>query len=518
MSRPIESKFKIHAEQINQHNYFNKLTDERALFEVYPNLLDYEMLEPARRQIASYAKGNIIGKDGTLMKVFADNARIINTNAQYIRYRLYTKEGDIRGTYILNVDSENTAPGKAGAIFKICLDVEWFGPNDILMFEGLREIPVLVRSEPEPAHGAHGWVYEVVLLDDDDSQFFPLSYIDIGTRVIQIGSLIGESTVERGNIHFGEGESFIEFEVPMTRMGWEMKVTDVAQQASTNYRMMSTNVEGEMNIGKEPILMNSLELKFMNAVNFQKDMWLTYGRSAGRFAGKFLDGITERPLQTGPGFFEFLESANILEYSPEGGSIDIFREFLPPLWNDKVNPEDRVVDIYTGSAGLILWQKWCKAADIEGILQTAEYNYSKEDALFKGRVGVGIGVKQYRSVFIEPFGKINVHHLPFLDSELVDSRKYKGYPYPSYDFIVFNYGYGDIRTDNIRILRNEQLEQWGYTVSTWTPTGGALKPINRNRYHSSGLRENAFWYIHETALGFLIKDPGYMAYIRPAFV
>lgn len=513
--RPIESKFKIHAEEVNQHNYFNKLVDERALFEVYPNLVDYEMLEPAKRQIASYAKGNIIGKDGSLMKVFADNARIQNTTSQYIRYRLYTKEGDIRATYIHNAESENDAPGKAGAIFTIVLDAEWFGPNDVLIFEGLREIPILVKSQPSPE--LHGWKYEVVLLDDDDSQFFPLSFVDIGTRVIQVGSLIGEAQVERGNIHFGEGDSFIEFEVPITRMGWEMKVTDKAQMASTNYRLLPKEPDFSSTIGKEPILMNSLEMKFMNAVNFQKDMWLTYGRSAGRFAGKFLDGITEKPLQTGPGFFEFLEAANIMEYSPEGGNIDIFREWLPPLWNDKVNPEDRVIDIYTGSAGLVLWQKWCAAADVAGILQTEDLNYSSETALFNGRKGVGIGAKQYRSVFIEPFGKVTVHHLPFLDSEHVDARKYKGWPYSSYDFIVFNYGYGDIRSDNMLLLNNEQLEQWGYTVSTWTPTGGALKAGNRNRYHSSGLRENAFWYIHECALGFLLKDPGYMAWIRPAF-
>lgn len=512
--RPIESKFKIHAEELNQHNYFNKLTDERALFEVYPNLIDYQMLEPERRKIASYAKGNIIGKDGTLMKVFADNARIENTNAQYIRWRLYTKEGDIRGTYLKNLEPNNPAPGKAGALFSIPLDVDWFGPNDIIIFEGLREIPLLIQSHPEPE--LHGWKYDVKLLEDDDNQYFPLSYIEVGTRVIQIGSLIGEATVERGNIHFGDGDSYIEFEVPMTRMGWEMKITDKAQMASKNYRLMAATPDMVDKVGNEPILINSLELKFMNAVNFQKDMWLTYGRSAGRFAGKFLDGITENPLQTGPGFFELLESSNILEYSPDAGSIDIFREFLPPLWNDKVDPADRVVDIYTGTAGLILWQKWCKAADIEGVLQTAEYNYSDEPALFAGKKGVGIGVKQYRSVFLEPFGKVTVHHLPFLDSEHVETRKYKGYPYSSYEFIIFNYGYGDVRQDNIKILRNDQMEQWGYTVSTWTPTGGALKAGNRNRYHSSGMRENAFWYIHETALGFVVKDPGYMAWIRPA--
>lgn len=514
--RPIESKFKIWEEDVNQHDYFNKLVDERAFFEVFPHVIDYEMLEPTRRDIASFARGNIIDKDGTLMRVFEKNARIVNTTARNIQWRIYAGEGDIRASLVKTYTDEIAEPGKGHSIFEIGLDVDWFGPNDLLIFEGLRELPLMIKSEPQV--DGEAWMYEVVLFSDNPRDFFRDEDLELGNRLMQVGSLIGESTVNRGNVHFGEGEAFIEFEVPMTRMGWEMKITDNAQMQSKNYRLQADNHPGSKTYNgmSEDVLWNSLEMKFMAATNRQVDLWLTYGRSAGQFAGRFLDKMTEKPLQTGPGLFEFLESSYVFDYPINAFHLDLFSEFLPTLWDDKVDIEDRVTDIYTGKGGLLLWQKACQAADIAGVLQTPELHYGKEEGLFPGRNGVALNAKQYRAIFLEPFGLIRVHHLPFLDSELVETRRYKNLPITSYQFIIFNYGYGDGRDANIYLMKNEQVEQYGYSVGTWGPLGPTLK--NGNRFHVGNGRENAFYYIHETMFGLVVKDPSYMVWYRPAFI
>ena len=117
---------------------------------MYPNVVDYEMLEPSRRQIASYAKSNIIDKDGTLMRVFEKNARVVNTSARTIQWRIHGGEGDIRSTFIRSYIDDLTEIGKGNTVFEIGLDTQWFGPNDLLVFEGLRELPLLVKSEPRP--------------------------------------------------------------------------------------------------------------------------------------------------------------------------------------------------------------------------------------------------------------------------------------------------------------------------------------------------------------------------------
>jgi hypothetical protein len=329
--------------------------------------------------------------------------------------------------------------------------------------------------------------------------------------------LIGEATPRRGNVHFGDQETYVEFEVPMTRMGWEMKITDNAFLASKNYRLSPTQPDNQHGLDTD-VLYNSLEMKFMRATNGMKDLWLTYGRSAGQFAGRFLDGMTEKELGAGPGLFEFMEASYIYDFNVEAFDIDIFREFLPTLWHDKVDTNDRVVDIYTGTGGLIKWQKACQKADIAGVIQTADENYVKEEGLFPGRKGVAIGAKQYRAVFIEPFGLIRVHYLPFLDSQLVETRQYRGLPITSYEYIIFNYGYGDGRDSNVYILNNEDVEQYGYSIGTWSPLGPALgKPQIHNRFQNGGTRENAFWYIHECMFGMVVKDPSYMVWFRPNF-
>lgn len=516
--RPIESKFKIWEENINQHDYFNKLVDERAFFEVFPNVVDYEMLEPTRRDIASFAKGNLIDKDGTLMRVFEKNARVVNTTARTVQWRIYTGEGDIRASIVNNSFTANIAePGKGHRVFEIGLDVNWFGPNDLLILEGIREIPILVKSEPDPRGGV--WVYEVVVFTDNPRDYFRHEDLELGARLIQVGSLIGESTVERGNVYFGEGETYIEFEVPMTRMGWEMKVTDNAQMLSKNYRLEPRKDESgasTVNGMSADVLWNSLEMKFMSATNAQVDLWLTYGRSAGQFAGRFLDQMTEKPLQAGPGLFEFLESSYVFDFPINGFNLDLFSEFLPTLWDDKVPIEQRVTDIYTGKGGLQLWQKACRAADIEGVLQTEDINYNLEDGLFPGRKGVAINVKQYRAIFLDPFGLVRVHYLPFLDSEKVETRKYKNLPITSYQFIIFNYGYGSGLDSNVYLMRNNQVEQYGYSVGTWGPLGPTLN--SPGRFHVGNGRENAFYYIRETMFGMVVRDPSYMVWYRPNFI
>lgn len=520
MNRPIESKFKIYEENLNQHNYFNKLVDERAFFEVFPDVIDYEMLEPTRRDIATYAKGNLIGRDGTLMRVFEKNARIVNTTARTIQWTLYAGEGDIRAN-LTKVYTQNVAePGKGHSIFEIGLDVEWFGPNDLLIMEGLREVPLLVKSDPIPDGSV--WKYEVVVYSDNPKDYFRNEDLETGSKLLQVGSLIGESTTERGHVYFGEGEVFVQFEVPMNRMGWEMKITDNAQMLSKNYRLEPRKDESGasvMNGLDYDVLYNTLEMKFMAATNRQVDLWLTYGRSAGQFAGRFLDGMTEKPLATGPGLFEFLESSYVYDYPIDAFDIDMFAEFLPTVWDDKVPISERVTDIYTGKGGLIKWQEACKRADIAGVLQTEDLNYNREEGLFPGRKGVAIGAKQYRAVFIEPFGLIRVHHLPFLDSEMVETRRYKNLPITSYQFIIFDYGYGDGRDSNIYIMKNEQVEQYGYITGTWGPLGPMSKMGRASSSFISGNgKENAFYYFHETMFGLVVKDPSAMVWYRPNFI
>jgi hypothetical protein len=519
MIHPFQSKFTIRVEEVNQDNYFNKLVNERAMYEVYPEIIDYEMLEGARRKILTSQKGNIIDRKGTLMNVFQAAARVKSTRSNTIIWRLYLNEGDVRAMYMgSDQDPENAQYlGLNGEVFTLSLNSDVLGPNDVIIFESLRELPLLVRSHPMP--DGDRYAYDFQIASDDDDLYLDLTWLREGQRLMQIGSYIGEATLERGNVHIGEAEAYIEFSVPMTRMGWQMKITDNAQRLSRNFRLSPSEDEPLERLGTSgDILYNSLEMKFEEAINHQIDLYLAYGRQAGRFAGRFLDGLTENYLSGGPGLYEFFEGALTVDIIPESFTIEQFTEWLPTaIWNDRVPIEQRVLDIYAGSGFLKMWQRACAAADNYGTIQLPELSYAQENPLFAGRNGVALNAKQYRAVFIDPFGLVRVHHLPFLDSELIDPRKYKGYPITSYEAFVFNTGLGDVRDANIYMLKNEEVEQFGYSTGLWGPLGPMLRPGMSGRFHNSGSRENAYWLIAEKMFGLVVQDPSGMVHFRPNF-
>lgn len=522
--QPLQlEKFKVWEENINQSDYFNKLVDEQAMFSVFPHLVDYELLEQKLDDIPSYARKALLGEDGTLMRMFEKEGKIHNTDKHYVNWTLRTGEGDIRATILdSNINGAQTKLGIRGSVFRIKMDSQWFAPNVPIIIEGMREIPILIKSDPQP-HG-DGYVYDAVIALDEDFYYLEPSDLKEGTRVLQAGGFIGEAQSDRSPVHFGSGDSFVEFSVPLTRMGFEMEVTDDAHEASKNYRLEAIGANSGVTIaGKKydqmpDILYNELEMKFMGAVNYMKDLWTTYGRMAGRFGGKFHDRTTGRPLKIGPGWFEFLEASYIFDYPVEGGSFQMIEDFLQSVWINRVAHTDRNIVIKGGTGFLRVWTEWCRVADHYGIIQTEDTNYSMEQGLYPGRQGVGVGRKQYTSVWLEPFGKITVEYAPFFDNDLVEVRKYKGLPIQSYQAIVMDYGYGKGPDSNLYMIKNPSRDNTGYSVGTYSPLGSTLdNPRAASIFHNGNGEKNSYKIIHECEWGILVKDPSYMLWFRPNF-
>ena len=523
MTNPLENKFTIYRQNGDKNSKIYKNLDLAHMFQVFPEICDYEMLEPAMRRVASYSRPHIIGQDGTMMRVFEERAVIQDFNKDYAQWRLYTEDSDIRTFFAKNLEPKDAESGAGESTFEFGLDTDNLGPRDVIIFEDYRDVPILIKSHPDPIE-ANVFAYEGKLINTE-AEFINFSDIQLGKRIIQIGSLRGEAAIERGNVTLNGGNSYVEFEAPMTEMGWQMKVTDKAWKAANDFVIEPSEKNTEVmnalteNLGSaKSILHSELEQKFFRATNRQIDMWLTYGRSANRFSSEFLDGLTERNMNAGPGLYEYLESAHRDEYPVDNGNLDIFRNFLKRVWHNKVNEQDRVVDVYTGSAGLELVQKWCRAEDIDAVHQTEDLHYTKEGGYFEGRQGVVIGKKQYIGFYIEPFGLVRFHHLPFLDSSAVETRMYKNYPISSYQFLIFDFGYGDVRDDsNIAILRDQQEEQFGVGLGSWGPFGGTLNGDSRLSTMQNTLgKERAYEYIRDSKMGFIVKDTSSMLWLQPA--
>jgi hypothetical protein len=504
--RPNVSKFKVWEEEVSQQGYFSNLIDEQAVFEVYPHAQGFEYIKESAIRYAAQAYPNIGGRKGTLLREFEKQGRVQNVTEDRIRWILYT-DGEFYATGIENLEADNVTPGIHNSTFNIKLDVDWYRPNDTLVADYAKEIPVIVKTDPLP--DGYGFIYEVQLVTSDKFAFFDPALLEPGLRWLKIGSFIGEAQVNRGSIQFTDAMPYIEFEIPMSGMGWEMTITDKAHTKSKNLRFSALENQG----AKRPdMLLNSWEAKFIAQTEFEKDYWLTYGRSAGR---DILDGVTERALDIGPGLFEFLEEGNVFDYPLYGGSFEQFSNWLQIIWNDRVDPSQRDIQIWTGSGGLRLWQEWgARYFNGSRTLRTPELTLGDTAAYGEGRRGKELNKEQWRTIYLDPFGSLTINYLPLLDNTVVNPVKDRyNLPLSSYQFLIMDYGLGQGPDSNILFLKQEGQEVYDYSCGTWTPAGPS-NASNRGRFSHHG-KEKAFTLIHDVKLGFLIKDVNLMAWFVP---
>jgi len=62
-----------------------------------------------------------------------------------------------------------------------------------------------------------------------------------------------------------------------------------------------------------------------------------------------------KPMYTSPGLFAFLEEGNVFKYNPWVNSIDMIAEIIASFWYDQVPISQRKLVLYTGEAGVQLF-------------------------------------------------------------------------------------------------------------------------------------------------------------------
>lgn len=518
------SKFRVNTVNAQKTASLYKDVDLAHMFEVFPNMESFRMLDPDMHKIVSTSRRNILGEDGTLLRVFEDQAVIRDWYEDTVQWRLYTDETDMRCLVQKNYHEGDEEAGIGNSLIYIGLDTDALGPNNTLWFEDYRTMQFLIQTEPIP-DGSGIYKYGMVIVDsevDYIEDFF--DKVPEGTAVILGPTPIPEDTTRRGNVLLPYGDAYLEFEAPMTRMGVSTKITDKAWQAAKHFIVNAHEDEAmdymEKNYGDKDmkILGTDLEMAFVTETNRMIDYHLTWGRANGQFVGKHLDVYNNRPLTLGPGLVQFLEQGIIKEYNPDTKTgFNMFRGLFRHAWLNKTRPEDTVVHVFTGSGGLELVQKWGEYEDNKlQVFNTEDLNYEMTDDLYnQGRKGVILRKKQYRGIYLEPYGKVIFHYLPFLDNTSVNTKRHQDWPLDSYQFIVFDFGLGDVREgSNINIFKNPDLEQFGYGTGTWGPAGGTLGQVPRFQTTLPG--ENAYELIRETAFGFVIKDVTSLLWAVPA--
>ena len=421
----------------------------------------------------------------------------------WVRWRIYG-EPERRAISVRNAnDSETIGAGRIP--FTLTLDVDWYTQGDVLAPVLNKRCNIFINSDSSAGpHG--GYEYEAILMDDDEGAFIEPSYLAPGEYYIKIGSVQSWEKIGKfGSIQFGSQFTYIEFEVPMTTMGWEFKVEGEAHRQWG--RLKIARVEDNPRPGDEITqtgkISNFLEGKAMNQIDFEKEMFLAFGSKSEHL----IDPNTSKAITTGPSLFEFLEEGNIIPYSPNSNALDMIVDQAKGFWFDKVPHAERRLLLYTGEGGMELFSDWIEerfgntAASIDHSFFLG--NKDPYDAT-GGRPGFKFRKPQFTEYQLGTFGSIVVAHWPLLDNTRINGVTYPGkrYPVSSYEFIAFNLGFGE---PNVKLLARTDNRYTGYTPGFWSPLGvtGPDNPL----FKFPAIQEDAYLWAHRESFGLVLMDP-----------
>lgn len=517
-SRPQPNHFQIQMMAANHKNYISKLIDSRAVFEAMPTAKNYTMLEPSIRDTAHFAKEGLLTKGGgSLLKIFEDRAKVIYDSAEEYQHKLYVDNNDMRGTVIkVYHENDNDILGKGRREFSFASDVDWFGDRNVLLLDGLQHAPFLVRSIEKDGHY---WKYNVVLNIEEYDGYIEGRDLRVGDRFTGMGALRGEAAIERASVPIGMNKSFILFKTPPTSFGWQTEVTDKAWKKLKHYAVRAQSDDAKNLYGNDFFTTTMLDMKFKEETDRQIDLWLAYGQSMGVHAGAILDNVTNRYLESGPGFYQWMKYAVQGSYNPETNVIEYLSNLMAKKWHNNVAPEDRVVDFGTGTLGLKLFRE---AAIKMGLpYQVSVSDDPNYDVVNKGFDGMHQGIvankRQITGTYLDTFGKIMVHYLPFLDNDRTEKRKWRGYSIKSGEFLAMDTGLGRGDESNLYIIKDSEEDRMGYGIGAWTPKGSALgNPELSGRYLNTLGSKNAYQILRDAKIALVVKDPQRIMFIKPA--
>jgi hypothetical protein len=512
---PNSGKYLIKEEQGGQDRYWStKTTLDDLLFAQGQHVRNYADLSYLAKGLAYSKLGLSESEQLTPLMDFLDGfagggTETIDKNL--VRWRIYGEPERRAMSYgdpqaALNL----TEYGLNGLEFEIWVDVDWFKEHDLLAPVRNKRCQVMVTSdEGVPYEG--GYLYTVKVLGDPEDAFDP-DLLASSEYWIKMGSVQSHEVIgSMGSLQFGEGFSYMEFEVPLTTMGWEFTVEGEAHRQYGKLEISRCNNEGRPELNGTKIT-NYLEARANMQMDYEKELFLTYGT----MAKNLIDKNTGRPITTSPGLFEYMECGQTVNYSPEVHGLDFITEQMEALWFDRVPTANREIVLYTGQAGLKLFSEWVNQKFGE---TAAGYDHSfvlSGSTPFdkrSNRKGFEFVAPQFTAYNLPTFGRVSIAHWPILDNTKINGVNYPGsfYPISSYEFIAFNIGLGE---PPIKFLNRTDNRISTYIPGLWSPFGavGTDNPVFKSGNPEIG---DAYKFIHRESFGMVVMDPSTIVRFLP---
>lgn len=507
---PFPSKFIINEEQGGQDRYWSTHTSyDDLLFAHGQHVRDYADISHLAKGLAFAKLG--ITQSKTLSPLFeyvTGEGGVETIDKNFARWRIYG-EPERRAMSFGNLNQ--SAAGVGGFPFKFYADVNWYKAGDVLAPIRNKRCQIVIQDSDGAVPLDGGYEYNAILLDEDESAFVPTEYLRAGEYWIKTGSITSwEKAGTAGSIQFGEGFSYLEFEVPLTTMMWEFEVDAEAHRQYGQLEIARAEDDGRPMPGGSKIT-NYLEAKAQVQIDFEKELFLAYGSQTEHL----VDPNTGKAITTGPGIFEFMEYSNVIPYSPENGGVDFIVDRLEALWFDRVDIPNREVLFYTGQAGMKLFNEWVEKK-FGNTAATYTYDFVLQARVpfdpRGGRKGFSFGKPQFVEYMLPSFGTIKIAHWKTLDNTRINGVTYPNtfYPVTSFEFIAFNIGFGE---SNVKFLAREDNKIQTYIPGLWSPFGatGQDNPV----FKVPAFMDESYKWIRKESFGTVMMDPSMALHFKP---
>lgn len=471
------------------------------------------------------------------MSSFGGN-NVIMVDDEFGRWKWETPIEDDLPYIVEDIEPTNVTKGIAETSFKIKLSRREFGHGDIISYDKMNGVELVVDDTEEILPVGDGFIYTVKLMNNDSYKFLDNKFLKPGTQFLRKGSVIGEYGEKYSDIsvrngvrefynYVGNGEAQVHYTVSsraalIAKKGLNADGTLPVVELWHNYdKSIDPSIQsldqlvvqkGQSYVKKmlangdlTRSFLTKLEAAHLTKIAYDIETYLMWGHG-GRVT---TDGADDVRMTVG--LWKQLDSSFKRIYNKSSFSLEMFRSEIYNFYNGRVefkgpDPHREIV-VQTGLGGMKMVNEAIKKeAASENFGNMMSYNGDKSGlGIITGSNAMNLGFGYSFTSYVIPF-LANVKfvlnpafdnvHTNDIENPIID-----GFPLSSYSFIIFDIT--DNTQDNIYLLKlayDNQLK-WRYINGTMDYKGSTTG------FQSSGNFSGFKVYMTQRYPAIWVKDP-----------
>lgn len=506
-----QNGYKIKEINVNNKADIGLYLNAQSMYHVYPHLKGthdyYELLNEMKLR-----KNDFLGPKSEVFDLL--NRRIVNQslngkNSITIYVELPEQENYCEIRKIEVLPGQETV-GKNRTKWKMTVDSGNLTTKNIYALLDYPQIQFMPYDMGQP-DGSGGYEYEFIVSGGEYEDYILVEKLHPGSRFLNIGGVREEAVRNRASVELKlGGKAFVVYKYPITKMGFEVHVTDEAWRAGTKFYVKSEGSE-EFTEKMGNFMFNELDVKFKMETEKVFDRFLMIGKGYMPGENYLVDGTTHYPYTVGPSFMDFFRGANSEIYYHQRFRVEYILDRIRRQIT-KMSIEDRkglVVDVMTGDGGWDLLRPELDAMDKNAIIDT-DWIYGSAPGLDSNRKGVILNKKQIRGLYLDDYGTVLFHNSDLLNRGILSGQREvrKGFKLSSYWFIIMISKPNETENPKnraIHLYSNEEMEQFGVVAGTFSPTGPTLRTAVKYKM-TDGTLGNQYKLINDMEKGLYVPN------------